>query len=513
MSLRSKLILLVVLPTLICAGIAIIISKVNIKELGMGDLEDASNAMLDVYVKHFLRYHNDGSMAEDTQESDSTKNEYRFRISSPDPLNEHNKATDQELSFMDEIKDKNLTSINYLDKENNDLLIMRPVFFDEEQDCGMCHKSEGSNNDTGKSNQIRGLFIFTNSLDYIQDQIKASTTETFFIIICIGILAIIAGLYFVRNINSAFKIIIGSSKEVIDGNLEVEFKINRNDEIGIVGEVLNEMISRFREVVNSLITAAERLSTSSNMIKETAQHISESNSRQASSVEEVSSSIEQMQASIVQNHQNSEGTQQKSTVSEEYMVNVGEASNKSLQSIISISDKIGIINDISFQTNILALNAAVEAARAGENGKGFAVVASEVRRLAERSNVAANEIIQLTQESLDVIKNAKSLVDKTLPEIHNTAEMVKQISLASSEQNQGVGEINSAMEQLNKIIQINATSAEEMATGAEELSLQASELEQLVSFFKFIKKEDSMPEKDKKKFLKLTKQPKNLVSE
>jgi methyl-accepting chemotaxis protein len=149
-----------------------------------------------------------------------------------------------------------------------------------------------------------------------------------------------------------------------------------------------------------------------------------------------------------------------------------------------IAEKVSIIGDIAFQTNILALNAAVEAARAGEHGKGFAVVAAEVRKLAERSHIAAGEINELTKSSVEVADKAGSQLESIVPSIQKTAKLVQEISAASIEQNSGANQINNAINQLNKVTQQNAASAEEMATSSEELSSQADSLKDLISFFK-----------------------------
>jgi len=163
---------------------------------------------------------------------------------------------------------------------------------------------------------------------------------------------------------------------------------------------------------------------------------------------------------------------------------MGEAGKKSLQSIQEIADKISIINDSAFQTNILALNAAVEAARAGEYGKGFAVVASEVRKLAERSKTAADEIVELAHSSVEVTKESDELIDKLVPEIENVANLIREINAASQEQNSGANQVNNAIQQLNDVTQQNAASSEELATSAEEHASQADQLDETIEFFK-----------------------------
>ena len=149
-----------------------------------------------------------------------------------------------------------------------------------------------------------------------------------------------------------------------------------------------------------------------------------------------------------------------------------------------IAKKIGIIDDIAYQTNLLALNAAIEAARAGEHGKGFAVVAGEVRKLAERSQVAAQEIGEMAGSSVAVAEKAGKLLDEMVPAIQKTSDLVQEIAAASQEQSSSVGQINTAMTQLNQITQQNASSSEELAATSEEMSGQAEHLQQLIGFFK-----------------------------
>jgi methyl-accepting chemotaxis protein len=161
----------------------------------------------------------------------------------------------------------------------------------------------------------------------------------------------------------------------------------------------------------------------------------------------------------------------------------GQAVRETVSAMKQIAHKIAIIDDIAYQTNLLALNAAIEAGRAGEHGKGFAVVAAEVRKLAERSQVAAEEISRLATGSVDLAQKAGTLLEAIVPSIQKTADLVQEISAASSEQNSGVGQINSAITQISQAVQQNAAASEELASTSEEMSAQATELQALMGFF------------------------------
>lgn len=194
--------------------------------------------------------------------------------------------------------------------------------------------------------------------------------------------------------------------------------------------------------------------------------------------------MEEMSATIKQNADNAQQTEKIARKSALDAMESGKAVTETVVAMKDIAAKISIIGEIARQTNLLALNAAIEAARAGEHGKGFAVVASEVRKLAERSQSAARDISKLSTTSVEVADKAGQMLEKLVPDIQKTAELVLEISAASREQTSGANQINSAIQQLNQVIQQNAGGAEEMSSTAQELSSQADQLQHTISFFK-----------------------------
>ncbi|MGX5726896.1 methyl-accepting chemotaxis protein [Metapseudomonas otitidis] len=267
------------------------------------------------------------------------------------------------------------------------------------------------------------------------------------------------------------------------GDLTVNVETKGGDTSSMLAAIKG-MAEKLGQIIGEVRSNADSLSSASEEISATAQSMSQGASEQAASVEETSASMEQMSASIAQNTENAKVTDGMAGKAAREANEGGQAVRDTVSAMKTIAEKISIVDDIAYQTNLLALNAAIEAARAGEHGKGFAVVAAEVRKLAERSQVAAQEISEVAKSSVSLAERAGTLLDQMVPSIAKTSDLVQEIAAASEEQTTGVSQINTAMSQLSEITQQSASSAEELAATAEEMSGQAEQLQQLMDFFK-----------------------------
>ncbi len=314
----------------------------------------------------------------------------------------------------------------------------------------------------------------------------AEGTQTLILALSTGaiLIALLFAWFVTVSITKPVKEAAAAANELAEGNLTIKIKADSKDETGQLMGAMGAMVDKLTQIISEVNVASDALNNAAGQVSQTAQSLSQSSSEQAASVEETTASIEQMTASITQNTENAKVTNGMANKSASEATEGGQAVNDTVEAMKQIAQKIGIIDDIAYQTNLLALNAAIEAARAGEHGKGFAVVAAEVRKLAERSQVAAQEIGQVAGSSVKLAERAGHLLNEMVPSIKKTSDLVEEIAAASQEQSAGVGQINGAMGQLNKATQQNASASEELAATAEEMGGQAAQLQELMSFFR-----------------------------
>ena len=270
--------------------------------------------------------------------------------------------------------------------------------------------------------------------------------------------------------------------EISQGNLTVAVR-ERSAQDKLM-QALIAMVAGLTRTVTDVRTIAGEVASASQSISAASVQVSNGATAQAASAEEASSSMEEMASNIKQNADNAQQTDKIATKSAKDAQESGKCVLEAVAAMKEIASKISIIEEIARQTNLLALNAAIEAARAGEHGKGFAVVAAEVRKLAERSQKAAGEINTLSGTTVKVSEKAGEMLDRLVPDIQKTAELVQEITAASKEQDAGSEQINKALQQLEKVIQQNASAAEEMASTTEELTGQSDQLVGALGFFR-----------------------------
>ena len=305
------------------------------------------------------------------------------------------------------------------------------------------------------------------------------------IVALVGVLLALFIAYFItRSITIPLHSAMQVNERLAQGDLELQVETDRKDEIGSMLHSISVMVGKLRQVITDVRGAAEQVAAGSEELSSSSQQVSQGASEQAASVEEISSSMEELASTVAQTADHARQTAAIANKASADAVNGGKAVAETVSAMQHIAEKIELIEEIARQTNLLALNAAIEAARAGEHGKGFAVVASEVRKLAERSQVSAQEIKGVASASVETAANAGRLINEIVPQIQKTAELVHEIDAASNEQARGLEENTKAIQQFDQVIQANSAAAEEMASTSEELTAQAASLQESIGFFR-----------------------------
>lgn len=312
-----------------------------------------------------------------------------------------------------------------------------------------------------------------------------TTSLAMIIAVAAGILlAMVLSVALFRSITNPLQIVSRAVGQLAEGDLTFRAHTTRTDEFGQLLRAMDDSVARLGETVTNILSTADSLTNASTQVSATAQSVSQATTEQAASVEEISASVEEMSASVNQNADNAKVTDGMAAKASTQASEGGKAVTQTVDAMRQIAEKIAIIDDIAYQTNLLALNAAIEAGRAGQHGKGFAVVAAEVRKLAERSRIAAQEIGEVAGSNVQLAERAGQLLSEMVPAITQTSELVQEIAAASVEQSSGLGQVNSAMAQMSRVTQQNAAASEQLAATAEQMSGQAMQMQQMVSFFK-----------------------------
>lgn len=259
---------------------------------------------------------------------------------------------------------------------------------------------------------------------------------------------------------------------------------SRHDELGRLTRAAVGLNDKLRDVVQEVNSHSETMNSASEQISRLAASLSDGANSQASGAEEASSAIEELSAGIDINSDNSQMSGQNAQKGLQEMLGIQKAFDAAASSAATVGQKISLITDIAEQTNILALNAAVEAARAGESGRGFAVVAGEVRKLAERSSEAAQEIGGFMEELLRSTATAGQSINAMVPEIQKYAELAQGVANTSAEQRNGMQQINLAVQTLSEIAQRVASSSNELTDTAASLITGGEKLKQSTAFFR-----------------------------
>lgn len=303
----------------------------------------------------------------------------------------------------------------------------------------------------------------------------------------IGVLAVVFGIYFAaKMVKDPLNEMIDDLSKLSNGNIDIKITNKfdkRNDEVGVLAKSINSLSENFNKMISEIQINAIALIKTSNDLNKILGKLSQNSSVQAASIEEISASMEEISSNISMNAENSKKTEQLSKKTIDAIKDGNLSISQSNNAMTAVAEKIKVINDIAFQTNILALNAAVEASHAGEAGKGFAVVATEVKKLAEKSNSIAKEVEEVSNKVIGLSKNTDDNFSEIIRESTNITELIKEVSSASYEQDTNVQQINNSIQELNGMLQNNAGAVDEISSKTVFLDNTAKKLNELISYF------------------------------
>ncbi|KHD89217.1 MAG: chemotaxis protein [Bdellovibrio sp. ArHS] len=489
MRLGTKIIINVGLSCVICTLAAVAISSSKVHTQGREQLVEKSQAILSrleairSYIatqgklekdfRHAVEKYPDGKLPDEERQTllrkvpifasivvgfeNAEADGYKFRVFSQNPRREKNKATASEAEILKRFEsDTNLKEI--VEANEHSVVVYRPVRLSEAQGCLLCHGDPATSPwkngkdilgypmENWKDGKLHGVFAVTSSTD----QVAAAATN--------------------------------STLSILAWALLITVMI-----LGISILVVRKPLQALLQSIETLTVAGTQVSSAGREIRDSSQNLSSSAVKAAASIEETSASTEQVSSMVKMNTGHASKArdlayqvQEKARVGEEEVRKLTVSMNEITTSSKKIEEIITVIDDIAFQTNLLALNASVEAARAGDHGKGFAVVAEAVRSLAQRSATSAKEISSLINESVNNIEKGHTVVlssEASLKDIVNSiaslSSLNEEISSASGEQEQGITQINKALNEMDKITQANAAAAQECAAASEELANQS----------------------------------------
>lgn len=335
-----------------------------------------------------------------------------------------------------------------------------------------------------KDNQAIGSVAIYLTRRVMQQELTRTLRETGIIVIVSDSLLFVLLIVSVRiMLIDPLKRLLRTATAMADGDFRQNIEIRQRDEIGALAAAFQSMKDRLVEVVFRVQTAINEVAAGSQQLRDSAANMSQRSAQQAASTEEMSSSMEEMMANITQNADHAQQTEQIALQAAKDAHESGKAVNEAVNAMLRIAQTISIIEEIANRTHLLSMNASIEASKAQEFGKGFAVVAAEVRTLAAQTQDAAKEIHILTHSTVDLAETAGTLLNRLVPDIQHTAELIQEINAASQEQRSGARQINQAMQQLDTVTQGHAATAEQIATTAEELSGQAEHVKTTMAFF------------------------------